>query len=133
MTQLTDEQLNKIATGRIEMSGGSGDGKRIFLSADNNDGWEDLRIEIDTDDCDSAYAKAWAQRIIDLTMTTTTPREITDNERMDFLRDQRCQVFYDFLGNANLFSSKWKTPCITASNLNDAIDAAIRAQRGDKQ
>jgi len=43
----------------------SGDGKRMFLVADTNDGWNDLRIEIDTDDCDSDHAKAWAKRIMD--------------------------------------------------------------------
>ncbi len=43
----------------------SGDGKRMFLVASTNDGWEDLRIEIDTDDCDSKHAKLWAKRIME--------------------------------------------------------------------
>jgi len=54
-----------IINGQIINDDVSGDGKRMFLSADTNDGWMDLRIEIDTDDCDSEHAKKWAERIID--------------------------------------------------------------------
>lgn len=41
-----------------------GDGKRVLFIADTNNGWEDLKGEIDTDDCDSIFAKAWMNRII---------------------------------------------------------------------
>lgn len=54
-----------ILEGNIVDDGSSGDGKRMFLVADTNDGWHDLRIEIDTDDCDTKFAKLWAKRIID--------------------------------------------------------------------
>lgn len=54
-----------ILKGRIINDGDSGDHKRMFLVSDTNDGWCDLRIEIDTDDCDSKFAKLWAQRIMD--------------------------------------------------------------------
>lgn len=37
----------------------------MFLVADTNDGYSDLRIEIDTDDCDKAFAKLWAKRVMD--------------------------------------------------------------------
>jgi len=43
----------------------SGDGKRAFVVADQNDGWRDLRIEIDTDDCDGDHAKKMMQAVID--------------------------------------------------------------------
>lgn len=32
------------------------DRKRAFMGSDGNDGWKDIRIEIDTDDCDSQTA-----------------------------------------------------------------------------
>lgn len=35
-----------------------GDGKRAFVVAKENDGWHDLRIEVDTDDCDGDHARA---------------------------------------------------------------------------
>ena len=62
--KLPDEILN----GRIipdPQGSNSGDGKRAFFVVDTNDGWCDLRIELDTDDCDSKFAKKWMQRIID--------------------------------------------------------------------
>jgi hypothetical protein len=43
----------------------SGDGKSAFVEAVQNDGWQDLRIEVDTDDCDSDHAKAAMQVVID--------------------------------------------------------------------
>ena len=45
--------------------GKSGDGKSAFVVADQNDGWEDLRIEVDTDDCDSEFARTAMQIVID--------------------------------------------------------------------
>jgi hypothetical protein len=54
----------KILTGKLKLDGDSGDGKRQFVVANNNNGWEDLRIEVDTDDCDSKYAKAFMNHII---------------------------------------------------------------------
>ena len=45
--------------------GDTGDGKRAFVVAEQNDGWQDLRIEVDTDDCDSDFAKAAMQEVID--------------------------------------------------------------------
>ena len=62
---MTKEQTAKIVNGKIVTDGDSGDRKRTFLVCNKNDGWEDLRIEIDTDDCDYDYAKAWAKRIMD--------------------------------------------------------------------
>jgi hypothetical protein len=43
----------------------SGDGKRAYVNAKENDGWHDLRIEVDTDDVDSDHAKAAMQTVID--------------------------------------------------------------------
>lgn len=48
----------------LKLEGKSSDGKRIFISAEENDGWEDVRIEIDSDDCDSKYAMKAAKEII---------------------------------------------------------------------
>ncbi len=49
----------------LKWDGDSGDGKRAFVVAKENDGWRDLRIEIDTDDCDPDHAKAMMQVVID--------------------------------------------------------------------
>lgn len=40
----------------LRLEGYSGDGKRAYVVAEENDGWKDLRIEVDTDDVDSEYA-----------------------------------------------------------------------------
>lgn len=32
-------------------------GKRAFIVAEQNDGWKDVQIELDLDDCDSEFAK----------------------------------------------------------------------------
>jgi hypothetical protein len=48
----------------LKWNGDSGDGKRSFVVAEENDGWKDLRIEVDTDDCDSEYAKKTMQEVI---------------------------------------------------------------------
>ena len=45
-------------------TGRSGDGKRAYVVAEQNNGWQDLRIELDTDDVDSEYAKAMMQEVI---------------------------------------------------------------------
>lgn len=49
----------------LRWKGKTGDGKAAFVVADQNDGWKDLRIELDTDDCDSDFARAAMQEIID--------------------------------------------------------------------
>ena len=49
----------------LKWEGETGDGKRVFVVAAENDGWRDLRIEVDTDDCDSEHAKAMMQEVID--------------------------------------------------------------------
>lgn len=52
--------------GKLKDDGNTGDGKRTFVIDDRNDGWKDIRIEIDTDDCDSAHAKAFKKALIKL-------------------------------------------------------------------
>lgn len=42
----------------------AGDGKRMFIGLKNNDGWQDLRIEVDTDDVDSGFARKAARELI---------------------------------------------------------------------
>jgi hypothetical protein len=59
------EQKEKIVNLKLQTDGDTGDGKRMFIIGNNNDGWEDLRIEVDTDDVDSDYAKAAAKRVIE--------------------------------------------------------------------
>jgi hypothetical protein len=48
----------------LKWDGVAGDGKRAFVVAEENDGWKDLRIEVDTDDCDGDHARAVMQEII---------------------------------------------------------------------
>ena len=49
----------------LKWDGEAGDGKRAFVVAEENDGFRDLRIEVDTDDCDSKHAKKMMQEVID--------------------------------------------------------------------
>jgi hypothetical protein len=48
----------------LKWEGKSSDGKRAFVIAEQNDGWKDLRIEVDTDDCDSKYAEKLMKEVI---------------------------------------------------------------------
>lgn len=48
----------------LKWCGKSGDGKRAFVTAEENDGWKDLRIEVDTDDCDGEHARNMMDEII---------------------------------------------------------------------
>lgn len=49
----------------LKWDGDSGDRKRAFVVAEENDGWQDLRIEVDTDDCDREHAMKMMQEVID--------------------------------------------------------------------
>lgn len=49
----------------LKWDGDSADHKRAFVIAEENDGWKDLRIEVDTDDCDGEHAKKMMQEVID--------------------------------------------------------------------
>jgi len=49
----------------LKWAGKTGDGKRAYVVAEQNDGWNDLRIEIDTDDCDRLNAFRMMQEVID--------------------------------------------------------------------
>ena len=48
----------------LKWDGDSGDGKRAFVVAKENDGWKDLRLELDTDDCDGEHAKKIMREIM---------------------------------------------------------------------
>lgn len=48
----------------LKWDGATGDGKAAFVVAEENDGWHDLRIQLDTDDCDSKYAKRMMNEVI---------------------------------------------------------------------
>lgn len=48
----------------LKRTGESGDGKRAFFAAEENDGWQDLRIEVDTDDCDRKHAEAMMEEVM---------------------------------------------------------------------
>lgn len=48
----------------LKWDGESGDGKRAFVVAKENDGFQDLRIEVDTDDCDGEHAKKMMSEVI---------------------------------------------------------------------
>lgn len=54
----------KISKITLRWDGKSGDGKCLFVVAEENDGWKDLRITIDTDNCDGKYAKSMMQEVI---------------------------------------------------------------------
>lgn len=49
----------------LKWAGNSGDRKRAFVEAEENDGWKALRIEVDTDDCDGDHARKMMQEVID--------------------------------------------------------------------
>lgn len=50
--------------GRLIDAGDAGDHKRTFVVSDKNEGFKDVRIEIDTDDCDSKHAQAFKIALI---------------------------------------------------------------------
>lgn len=52
--------------GKLKSYGDSGDFKRSFVKDDKEDDWKYLRIEINTDDCDSRHAKAFKKALIKL-------------------------------------------------------------------
>lgn len=54
----------KIPNGKLKYDGNSGDDKRLFIVHQSNDGYEDLRIEIDNDDVDHKYVKIMAKELI---------------------------------------------------------------------
>lgn len=54
----------KIPKGKLNWTGRTGDGKALFMGHESDDGWQDLRIEIDTDDCDGKYAKMMGDELI---------------------------------------------------------------------
>lgn len=56
--------MKNIPKGKLKLDGESGDNKRAFVIHSANDGYMDLRIEVDTDDCDRAYATAMMREMI---------------------------------------------------------------------
>ena len=48
----------------LKWDGETGDGKRAFVVAEENDGYKDLRIEVDTDDCDGKHAKKLMKEVM---------------------------------------------------------------------
>lgn len=52
-----------ILIGKIIPDGDNG--KEMFFVADTNDGYNDLRLTLDTDDCNQAFARKWMKRIRD--------------------------------------------------------------------
>lgn len=52
---------NKIPKGKLKHDGDSGDGKRQFVV---HTGTENFRLEVDTDDVDSAEAKRMMKELI---------------------------------------------------------------------
>lgn len=61
----TEAEFNMTEKITLRWDGDTGDGKSAFVVADQNDGWEDLRITVDTDDCDSDFARAAMHYVID--------------------------------------------------------------------
>jgi hypothetical protein len=64
-TTNNDQGGGQVPRVTLEWTNLSGDGKRAYVEAIENDGWADLRIEVDTDDCDGGHAKAAMQVVID--------------------------------------------------------------------
>ena len=56
----------------LKWVGGTGDGKEAFVVAEQNDGWRDLRISVDTSYCDAEFAKAAMQYVIDTVNKAST-------------------------------------------------------------
>lgn len=54
----------KIPKGKLKFDGETGDGKAMFIVHSSNDGYYDLRIEIDTDDVNSRFAKRMARELV---------------------------------------------------------------------
>lgn len=53
--------------GKLVDDGDSGDHKRTFITdSRTDDNWKDIRIEIDTDDCDRQHALAFKKALIEL-------------------------------------------------------------------
>lgn len=60
----TKEKVKKPIKITLKWDGESGDGKRAYVVAKENDGWKDLRIEVDTDDCNKKYAKKMMKEVM---------------------------------------------------------------------
>lgn len=58
----THKTHDAIILGAIIPDGDNG--KSQFYIATTNDGYHDLRLSLDVDDCDAAFARAWMKRII---------------------------------------------------------------------
>ena len=50
---------------KITLEWDGDNGKERFIVAKENDGWRDLRLTLDVDDCDSEYAVEMMQEVID--------------------------------------------------------------------
>lgn len=82
----------------LKWAGAAGDGKRALVEAEENDGWHDLRIEVDTDDCDSKFAKAAMQSVIDRT---------NDYERLVAANDALNNAIIEAIRTANGRDDEW--------------------------
>lgn len=61
--QTKETKMNaKIINGKLKTDGDNG--KEAFVIATNNDGFEDLRMTVDLDDCDRRFSQQWMKRVI---------------------------------------------------------------------
>lgn len=60
----TNANLKKF--GCLIDDGDSGDRKATFLISEGEDNWKEIRIEIDTDDCDRQHALAFKKALIEV-------------------------------------------------------------------
>lgn len=95
----------------LKWAGNSGDGKRAFVVAEQNDGWQDLRIEVDTADCDGEHAKAMMQEVIDRCNAAVTPAPAPLDPIARTLLMHAVGGIFDGCGNsyANAYTTKWLT------------------------
>lgn len=77
-----DGTIEQIEVHPLKIAGGHGDGKRLFIDAIKDDGWHCIRLELDTDDCSSEFAKKWAKWAVDvLNRALKDPRQRRGRDR----------------------------------------------------
>lgn len=73
----------------LKWAGAAGDLKRAFVVAEENDGFNDLRIEVDTDDCNRDHALKLMQEVID---RCNLPADYRNTSEMVTLRLERDKI-----------------------------------------
>lgn len=78
----------------LRWDGETGDGKAAFVVADQNDGWNDLRIELETDDVNSDFARAAMQEVIDRVNRANQPESANGTQETKPMFCADCKWFH---------------------------------------